>query len=76
MIDDNITSKKCKTCGIILPIESYAIRRWRSSADDAHWIYSYYGDCRKCISTKKCIWRNAHNTYMHDYHLNRKQNEN
>lgn len=58
--NDNKT-KKCKTCGLILPLNSYSIRKWRSSAEDAHWIFSYYGDCRSCVSRKK-----------HEYYLRRK----
>jgi len=62
MIENNNRTKKCKTCGVLLPLDSYSIRRWRSSAEDAHWIFAYYCDCRSCISQKK-----------HEYYLRRKK---
>jgi uncharacterized protein with PIN domain len=82
-MDDTIKSKSeettitkvCITCHKELPIYKFGKRRYRSSKSDAHWIYSRYGECLNCTSTRKVLWRAKNHNYMKKWYLKHKQNE-
>jgi len=81
MIDIEIVSnmkdhtKTCKTCKQELPIECFGKRRYRSNKDDAHWIYSRYGECKECSRRRKALWRSLHPDYMKQWYQKNKKHE-
>lgn len=71
--DNTLVTKVCITCHKKLSINLYGKRRYRSSKPDAHWIYSRYGECLKCASKRKALWRLNNSNYMKEWYIKHKQ---
>jgi hypothetical protein len=68
MSDMTLVPKRCITCKRELAIEMFNKRRYRSNRPDAHWIYTYYSECKDCSSKRKSLWRSLHPDYMKEYY--------
>jgi len=73
MSDMTLVNKRCITCKKDMKLEMFGKRRYRSNKPDAHWIYSYYGECKYCSSKRKTLWRSLHPEYMKEWYIKNKQ---